>query len=602
MFLNARRPPPPSGTTSSIAGIVLIAGLALFIPGIVLITTSTGKDVIRSDDYDYVIVGGGAAGSVIAERLSRNGQQSVLLLEAGPDEHEDPGLLYVGYWTREIPSFTTWAYFWQHVMTRQQQGQPQNMPEVFARGVPPPSTPVLPAKGNTEWQYTSGRLLGGNSKVNAATFVRGTDWIFDQWEAITGDSIWSTVNVLQAYKELEKYYSDNFNPVRRGFSGDLTVTDQAGHFSPVAFKVVDALEQLTNLTRLDDYNDLFTASRLGPFLGWQMTVDANQTRTSADVSILTPHVRARKNLHIRLASTATRVIFDSKKHARGVEYLHNGHEFIAHARKRVILSAGTNTPTILEHSGIGDITVLNDANIPLVQNNSNVGVHLANHIKVTATFQKNPSDFGSEEPATAYECGAYLPDPMNNPFPVRSPRQFEATFVDSFEEMFFTLIDIQPVARGINHVVSRDPLRVSLVNQIDNDDDGDYDVNMLANGVKHYVCGLHEEFNGYGHGPAIDTQYRLVDPPLEICNNTAALQDWVNYNMDPRVFQWTSSCRMGQFNDGTSVTNSKGSVWGVTGLTIADRSIFPLPHDGDTTTASYLVGKILAEEIIAGNF
>lgn len=602
MFMNARRPKPPSSAPASLAGIALIAGLALIIPGIVLITVSTGKDVVRSDDYDYVIVGGGAAGSVVAERLSRSGQHSVLLIEAGADEYDDESLNYIGYWTRSIASFTTGAYFWQHVQERQRQGQIPDMPELFARGVPPPSTPILPAESNTEWQYTSGRLLGGNSKVNSATFVRGTDWMFDQWEAITGDSIWSTVNVLQAYKELEKYYSGNFNPVRRGFSGDLTVTDQAGHASLVADKVVAALEQLTNLTQLDDYNDLFTASRLGPFRGWQMTVDANQSRTSADKSILTPQVRARKNLHIRLASTATRVIFDSKKHARGVSYLHNGYEFIAHAKKRVILSAGINTPTILEHSGIGDEEVLRDANIPLVQNNSNVGAHLANHIKVTATFQKNPADFASEEPATAFECGAYLPDPMNNPFPVRSPRQFEATFVDYYEKMFFTLIDLQPIATGVNHVVSRDPLRVSLVNQITDDDDGDYDINMLADGVKHYVCGLHEEFNGYGHGPAIDNQYRLIDPPLIICNNTPELRDWVQYNMDPRVFQWTSSCRMGQFNDGTSVTNSKGSVWGVTGLSIVDRSIFPLPHDGDTTTASYLVGKILAEEIIAGNF
>lgn len=593
------KPKPPAGNLSSV---FLVAGIALFIAGITLtINGTTNKDPL-SHDYDYVIVGGGAAGSMLARRLSESGRHSVLVIEAGHDEDEDEGLALIGYWSRILPSFTMGRYFWQHTQERQRFGSRLGSDQEFARGIPPPSEPTLPAQSNIEWQYSSGRILGGNSKVNTGQFIRGTDWFFDRVANLTGDPMWSSTNVVQFYQDLEKYYSGNFNPFRRGFDGPLTVTDQNGEFVPMAFELMGALQQLTNLSQLDDYNDMFAASRLGSFVGWQMTVDANQTRTSADVAILTRRVRDRKNLDITTASTATKIIFDSKKHARGVTYLKNGYEHVAHARKRVILAAGINTPTLLQLSGVGPEEVLLNAGIPIVQNNSNVGRHLVNHLKITTTFLKDTNDFPAEEPATVYEGGAFLPDPNNNPFPVRSPRQFQLQAVNNFDEMFLSLINLQPVATGVNELVSKDPLHVSSVNQVTDDDDGDYDINMLAEGVRHYACKLHEEFQGYGHGPAIDNNYRLIDPPLEICNNTAELRDWVTFNMDPRVYQWTSSCRMGEFNDGESVTNSRGSVWGVTGLTVADRTLIPIPHDGDTTTLSYLIGSIIAEQIIGENF
>ncbi len=599
MLRRGNKPKPPKG--GSMASVAVLAGLGMLIAGIVLTVTGTTGNNARTHDYDYVIVGGGAAGSVVAERLSRNGRYSVLLIEAGPELEGEGITTEMAWWSRFIPTYSFGELFWQHAMQHTGFGDVTDGANL-ARGIPPPTEPTLPESSEVQYQYSGGRVLGGNSKVNTGLFVRGSDWVFDQWESITGDPIWATVNVLQAYKDLEKYYSENFNPVRRGFSGPIELKDQTNGLAPMADKLVAAFEQLTNLSRLDDYNDLLTASRLGPFLGWQVAVDANQTRRSADVAILTPHVRARKNLVISTASTANKVVFDSQKHARGVLYLHNGHEFVAHAKKRVVLSAGINTATILQLSGIGDEETLLSAGVPVIQNNSQVGRNIANHLKVTATFTKDTNDFPSEEPSTAYEMGAFLPDPMNNPFVVHSPRQFQVQAVNNFEELYLSLLDVQPLAIGSNDIWTRDPLRVSNVVQVTDDDDGDYDINMLTEGVRHYACKLHNEFQGYGHGPAIDTDYRLVDPPLEICNDTLALREWVNYNIDPRVFQWSSSCRMGQVNDGSSVTNSRGSVWGVTGLTIADRSLFPIPHDGDTMAASYLVGKIIAEQIVSENF
>ncbi len=597
-----RRRKPPTQAPPNLGNFMFLVSMAVLATGITLsVTSQRSVEGPRSEDYDYVIVGGGAAGAIMAERLSRSGKHSVLLLEAGPDADSDSDLTRIGYWTRSIPSYDLGRYFWQHTQLRQGFGSRRHENEEFARGVPMPSEPDLPSRSLAEWVYSSGRVLGGNSKVNSGVFVRGTDYIFDQWEALTGDTNWSVANVVQAYRELEHYYSNDVDLARRGTSGPIIVTDQRGSASQMAQKLASAYEQLTNLTRLTDYNDMYASSRLGPVTGWQMTADENQTRTSADYSILTREVRRRKNLTIKLAATASRVIFDSKKHARGVEYLRNGHEFIAHAKHRVILTAGINNAAILQRSGVGDMDTLQDAGVPIVQNVSNVGFNLVNHMKVTVTFQKPFTDYPSEEPATVYEGGAFLPDPYGGFLYDQSPRQFQVLATNNLDEMFLSLINLQPLAKGDDEIRSRDPLRVSRVDQVDDDDDGDYDINMMAAAVEEYACKLHAEFQGYGHGPAIDTEYRLVDPPLSICNDTNELRDWVNFNMDPRVFQWSSSCRMGQFNDGESVTNSKGSVWGVSGLTIADRSIMPVTHDGDTSTASYIIAMIIAEQIIAGN-
>jgi len=550
----------------------------MLVAGIVMVVTHAPSSDIRAKDYDYIIVGGGASGSVVAERLSRSGRHSVLVIEAGPEIQDDENLVLLGSYTPTLARDFFNTFFWQTAQ--------ENVPDV------------------PDWQYSDGRVLGGHSKVNDAVFDRGTDWMFDEWELITGDPIWATVNVLQAFRELETYDSPLSNPSRRGYTGPLHVWEQMTADlqeipTDMATTFVQAVEQMTNLTRLDDYNDMFTASRLGPLLRWQFTAAPNRTRYSADVAILTPTVRARKNLQISKSSTATHVIFSGSKQAKAVRYLHNGKEDVAHAKKRIVLSAGINTPRILQQSGIGDVTTLTNANIPLIVNNSNVGYHMATHNGIEATFLKNNTHAQSLNLADIYEGGAFLPDPRVTPDPV-SPRRVKLVAINRGSEMGLKVIDLQPTSTGYTRVFSNDPLRTVQASSNIFDESGDMD--MMVKTVQRYVCGLHEEFNGYGHGPAIDDEYRLINPPLVICNNTGAIEDWIVANADVFSFQWSSMCRMGAVNDDSSVTNSRGSVWGVTGLTIADRCLFPRPHDGDVQAASYLVGKIIAEQIIAENF
>lgn len=567
----------------SLLFVLIILGLLSTI--IILAVFLTSDETTRSKTYDYVVVGGGPAGCVVAERLSKNGRYSVLLLEAGPDVQDDPVLNEIGPPTGSIEDTYYGKYFWQHA-------------QEYAEVIP----------HRLSLQLTTGRLFGGGSKINGAQYVRGTKWMFDKWEDLTDDSIWSSANVLNHYKELETYYSPSFISTERGSEGPLSVLEtmnvfpQTNHTS-MAEKLTTAYEQATGLPRLNDYNHITTAAEVGPFTKWQITSYPNGTRSSADVSIINSEVRARSNLDLSFGSTAVQVIFNNHKHAKGVRYIKEGKEFIAYATKRVILSTGINTPQILEHSGIGNATHLQEIGIPVIHNNTNVGNDMVNQQLISAIFLKNPVDAPSANPVDIYEAGAFLPDPNDTPTLDVSPRRVQVIGVNAGAVMVLVVIDLQPIVSGYTHIRDKDPLRVTASSdRIFAGPNGDDDLTTFVKAIQKYVCNLHNEFQGTGVGPAVDSSYYLIEPSLSLCSNETLLEEWVIANAKPHTHHWTSACKMGKENDGISVVNSKGSVWGVHGLTIADDSILPRIHDGNTQAPAYLVGKIISEEILAGRF
>jgi len=563
--------------------VLVVIGLVVTI--VILVVFLTSDDTTRSKTYDYVVVGGGPAGCVMAERLSRDGRHSVLLIEAGPDVQDDPVLNEIGPATGTIESDYYGKYFWQHA---QEQAE------------------VIPNR--LSLQLTTGRLFGGGSKINGAQYVRGTKWMFDKWEYLTGDSIWSPANVLDHYKELETFFGPSFDSAERGDDGPLSVLEtmsvvpQPNHTS-MAEKLTTAYEQMTGLPRLDDYNHITSAAELGPFTKWQISAYPNGTRSSSDVSIMNPEVRARSNLHLLFGSTAVQVIFNNHKNAKGVRYIREGKEYVAYATKRVVLSAGINTPQILEHSGIGNATLLQSLDIPVIYNNTNVGNDMVNQQLISAVFLKNQIDTPSANPVDIYEAGAWLPDPNDTPTPDVSPRRFQVIGINAGSVMVLVVINLQPLEYGYSHIRDKDPLRVtSSSDRIFAGSNGDADLTTYVKSIQKYVCALHDEFQGTGFGPAVDPNYYLINPSLSLCNNETLLEEWVIANAGPHTHHWTSACKMGKENDGISVVNSKGSVWGVYGLTIADDSILPRNHDGNTQAPAYLVAKIISEEVLAGRF
>lgn len=576
-------------TGAGIAALLVIAFLGLAVVGLsigLIVQGSKNEEPVTT--FDYVIVGGGAAGCRMAEKLSASGEFTVLVLEAGIRADEDPPILEVGPVTNELESQYYNQYFWQCA-------------QVPGEGIPAELTQ----------QYTTGRMLGGTSSVNGIQYVRGTDWIYDQWVALTGDPIWSPANVVEAFKKIETYTATlgSYDPERRGSTGRMAVLETmttAPQTVPttMSVKLITAYEQMLGLSRLSDYNNVTEATRHGTFTNWQLHAHANGTRSSSSTAFLSPDVMARSNLALLLAATVTRINFNEEKRAVSVSYLHDHVTSIVNARRRIILCAGIFSPTLLQHSGIGDAAYLTLVGVsPIVHDNPWVGEVLKNQELGMSLFRKNLSDLPSANPADLYEGGAFLPTPLgeSSTEPLVSPRRIQMVGLNTGPIMMVALINLQPHSSGYVRIRDADPLRMPASNDgiFDLTPEGELDVELYVAAFKKYACNLASEFQGTGVGPAIDTSYVLIQPSPAQCANETLMRAFVRGNVRAHPRHWTTSCKMGNGHD--AVVTGKGAVIGVTGLIVADGSILPLIADGNTVAPSILVAEVIGNEILLGN-
>ena len=572
---------------------LLLLLLGLMIPTLVVTVQNRDAESAETEPtetYDYVIVGGGAAGCRMAEKLSANGSFSVLLLEAGIRADTDAPIEDIGPVTSTLETDYYNEYFWQCAQ------------------VPGPNHAF-----ELDQQLTTGRLLGGGSSINGVQFVRGSDWTYERWVNLTGDAIWSVPNVLAAFKRIETYTATmgSYDVARRGAAGRLAVLETmitAPQTAPtsMAEKLTQAYAQMLGLAPLDDYNNLTAATRVGPFTSWQLHVHADGTRSSSSTAFLSPDVMARRNLRVLLAATVTKIRFDGTRTARSVDYVLNGQCRSAQARRRIILSAGVYSPVLLQHSGIGNASYLASIGVsPIVYDNPNVGRVMINQQVAIALFQKNVSDAPSANPADIYEGGAFLSMPANLTFNATtvSPRSFQIIGINAGPAMVLAVINLQPQSHGYVRIRDADPLRIPASNDgiFAPTPEGTFDVTAYTQAMLQYVCALSNEFQGLGVGPVIDTSYQLLQPSPAQCANATLMDQFVLDTVIGHSHHWTSSCKMGKPGDGISVTTSKGAVLGVSGLIIADDSILPIINDGNTVAPAFLVAEIIGDQILLGN-
>lgn len=559
------------------AGIVLLSSFILLL--ITLIAIGVSDPSNNEENYDYIIVGGGTSGCLMAERLSANGKDRVLLLEAGPSLNHSEELSIINDETLRLPIEKLNRYFVQ--LEQEYPHQP----------------------------YRLARILGGESSVDDGRFVKGTDYFWQRMSDISGDDIWLPENVMHAFREIETYHGTVFTPDRRGNSGRLDVVETFSvppQTTPTVAseKIVLAIEQMTGLERLGDYNNLTFETRTGPFTKWQLHAKPNGVRDSSVTANLPPSVRSRKRLHVSTKAHVYKIIFDPFKRARGVEFLHRGERKVATANKRIILCLGALTPHLLQVSGVGNKTILHHAKIEVVHDNPHVGQNITYHQSISVNFTRNLLNDDSLNPMDIFEAGAWLPNPTLpidiNDTPDNSPRRIEMSVnnINNGDILAFTLTNLSPQSRGSLIPFSDDPLRYFLGS------DGDLlssDLLTLRNTILRYVCNLHKEFQGTGVGPLVDTSYAMLNPTFSgFCTSNSTIDAFIRANL--KIHQRTGGAKMGIEGDDASVVNSKGSVFGVRGLTVADSSIFPLNPDGDFVGYSMLIAHIIAKEILMNHF
>ena len=299
----------------------------------------------RAARYDYVIVGSGAAGAILANRLSADGS-SVCLLESGPPDHSIFLHIPVGF----VKAVFNPKYAWQFTT--------EASPLTHGRRIPIPQ----------------GRTLGGSTSINGLVYNRGQRADYDHWEAL-GNPGWSYKDVLPYFKSMERRVGGD--DTYRGRKGELAVSDIDWIHPLCEAFIQGAVDE--GLPRNQDYNGEDQAG-VGYF---QRTIDGG-LRVSTARAFLRP-VKSRKNLHIHTYAHATRIIFEGKK-AVGVAYVHSirrDAERCIAANKRVIVACGAiNTPRLLQLSGVGPAEVLQAHGIPVVHALPGVGENLTDHYSV----------------------------------------------------------------------------------------------------------------------------------------------------------------------------------------------------------------------------
>ena len=519
---------------------------------------------------DYIVVGTGPAGSVLAKKLTDDKKTSLLALEAGDNNSSEKPIrdsLFAPPFILTENFFPN--YFWQ------------------GKGIPQKNVQ------NRSFEWTGGRTLGGGSSVNNEQYVRPSPMNMKVWENELG-TLWSPSRETEQFKRLENYNGITSNPEARGTNGHLNIRQAPANPTRMTEKLVTAIENATDFPSILDYNNPQTP--LGPFTRWQLYQRPSGKRESADTAFLSQNVMTKegrgvdgRKLKVYFNSTALRIIFDGDKHAIGVEFMKDGKCMRAYANKKVIVSVGINSPKLLMHSGIGASETLKQAGIPIVYHNPNVGQNLTTHSVNTATFTTNLNDqpLPDNDPFALYTGGAFLPDPTPGADSHRRGVQIigQTGANNTLTVIFFLL---EPKSRGAVTIQNDDPFKVVLADEgfLNHPDD----IESLKNIYKVYIKKIAEEL------AKIDSDYQLTSPTVETIQDDRKLETYIKENLSP-THHIQGSLRMAT-DSREGVVDAVGQVFGVKDLIVADNSIAPFPSDGNTSAPAFFIGANIADQLI----
>jgi len=510
-------------------------------------------------DFDYIIVGAGAAGAVLANRLVTMGKARVALIEAGPTD-DNPAIH-----ASDIGSMTS---MWGPC--------PQNW--AF-------QTVPQPGMGGRRVDIAQGRGLGGGTAINAMMYVRGNPRDFDRWAAM-GATGWSYADVLPVFRRAERY--DGGDPALRGRDGALRVIDMVTE-SAAAAAFRRAARDTGLSTRTGDFNGADHANNA--FLYQSTRLDPAR-RCSTATAFLDP-LRADPRLTILTDTQALRVTFDGTR-ATGVACLTPTGPQEIRAQREVILAAGAFlSPHILMHSGIGPAAHLRDHGITVRADLAGVGQNLHDHLLLPVCYRAStPQD----PPQLLSEAGIFLHSALNNPATDSPDIQFffgpiqyaDPQYVDGGPG--FTLVPIlaQPRSRGSVTLASPDPVAKPAVDPAYLTDPADVAVFLEGLKIARRLAA----------NPAFDALRDRELAPGAAAATDEALTAYIRASAST-VWHPVGTCRMGDPADPATVTDPALRVKGVTGLRVADASVMPVITSGNTNAAAIMIGDKAADHILA---
>jgi choline dehydrogenase len=525
-------------------------------------------------NFDYIIIGAGSAGCVLANRLTADGRSSVLLLEAGPRDTNPWIHIPLGYGRLFKEQAVNWMY----------QTEPE--PGLNGRNIFQPR----------------GKVLGGSSSINGLLYVRGQHEDYDRWRQ-HGNLGWGFDDVLPYFKKAEDQTrgGDDFH----GVGGPLPVSDWR-HDDPLSAAFVDAAVQV-GIPRNSDFNGAVQEGA-----GFFQTTTRGGRRASVAVAYLRP-AKARHNLHVETSALAERILFERRR-AVAVAYRVAGIARTARARKEILVSGGAyNSPQLLQLSGVGPAELLRQHGIQVVLDAPGVGHDLQDHMQVRvvmrcsqaitlndivnnpfrkimtalryAAFRTGPLTIAAGTSGAFFKTNPRLatPDVQIHFLPFSTDKMGEK--LHPFSGFTASVCQLRPESRGSLRIRSADPAAAPEIR-----------INYLASEVDRTtnVEGL-KILRKILHAPALKPYVvEEVDPGDKVTSDEALLA--YCRARGSTIYHPTSTCRMG--NDPLAVVDQRLRVRGIEGLRVIDASVMPDLVSGNTNAPVIMIAEKASDMIL----
>lgn len=528
-------------------------------------------------NYDYVIVGGGTAGCVLANRLSADPTVRVLLLEAGGNDN----------------------YHWVHIPVGY----------LFCIGNPRTDWMMKTASeaglNGRSLVYPRGKVLGGCTSVNGMIYMRGQSFDYDGWRQM-GNTGWGWDDVLPYFTKSEDHHLGKTSV--HGSGGEWKVTTQR-----LKWEILEAFQEAASEFGYKPTEDFNQGTNEGS--GFFEVNQKNGVRWNTTKAFLRPAMK-RPNLRVLTHATTQRVLLEGTR-ATGVAFLHKGKVKKAIANREVLLAAGSiNSPKLMEHSGIGRPDVLGELGLAVNHELSGVGENLQDHLQIRTVFKvSNTKTLNERANSLTGKIGIALQYGFSRSGPMSmAPSQF-GLFTKSdpaletpdleyhvqplstdrlgdplhpFPAITVSVCNLRPQSVGSSHVTSRDV-----------DKQPDIKLNYLSAEADKQVA-----VKSIKQARLIMTAQRLkqyqpeeVLPGVDISSDVDLLRE--AGNIATTIFHPVGTCKMG--NDPMAVVDHELKVHGMQGLRVIDASIMPKIVSGNTASPVIMIAEKAAEMILNSN-